>query len=189
MQKGSGVAPNVGVLGRRPDGYTGDGADRVWLCGPSDLVSACRCFAFLAIRARVRCQYDRIGVLVKWEDMKRRCQVREKHILTRRLIGVCEILATCLAFVLLILFYCVFYSETYAYQLICGAWSMGIGIVCCAVALAFTFLLFGALKTENGPMMLVHAGAQVTISYQVIQSFYGSVKILIKRQIKISNKF
>uniref|UniRef100_A0A915JES2 Uncharacterized protein n=1 Tax=Romanomermis culicivorax TaxID=13658 RepID=A0A915JES2_ROMCU len=93
-----------------------------------------------------------------------------------RLIAVFEFLATILAFVLLIVFYCVFYSETYAYQLICSSWSLGVGIFCCICSIGILFLFFGGIKNENSGVLLIHIGMQI---FSLIAMIFAAIVAIV----------
>lgn len=78
-----------------------------------------------------------------------------------KIIAVVELVATVIAAVLLIVFYCVFHSDTYAYQLMVSVGSMSIGLCCCIGALVAIASLMVALRAENPSMMIPHLVAQV----------------------------
>jgi len=101
-----------------------------------------------------------IGRIQPDDDFKYQCC--NMHVIAAcKIIAIIELIATIIAAVLLIAFYCVFHSDTYAYQLMVSVGSMAIGLCCCIGALVAIGSLMVAIRAENPSMMIPHLAAQV----------------------------
>lgn len=78
-----------------------------------------------------------------------------------KVIAIVELVATLLAVTLLIVFYCVFHSDTYAYQLMVSVGSLAVGLCCCIGALIGIGALFVGVQAENPQMLFLHMIVQV----------------------------